>query len=160
MAGPQTDQFLDLLIQLKKTTPAAAKSILNAQPQIAYGLIKLLVEMNAVDIEVFQRTLAEYGAQQQTQAAPAPPAPPVAPYHQPQPQQAYQAYPPRQAYPPQAQPTYPTPPVAMNPVLAALPEEQRTMILAVLAMTPEQINAMPPTERTSIMQLRATFGGK
>lgn len=27
------------------------------------------------------------------------------------------------------------------------------MILAVLTMTPEQINAMPPTERTSIMQL-------
>ena len=38
----------------KKTTPDAAKAILNAQPQITYALIKLMIKMNIVDPEVLQ----------------------------------------------------------------------------------------------------------
>ncbi|KAF9528149.1 hypothetical protein CPB83DRAFT_883736 [Crepidotus variabilis] len=74
MANPTVanEQLLELLLTLKKTTPQAAKGILNAQPAIAYALIALMVSMNAVNIEVFQKTLAEYGAA----AAPPDPVPP------------------------------------------------------------------------------------
>lgn len=65
-----TEQLLELLIQLKvsqllsmkgtaaiqtqKTTPKAARDILNAQPAIAYALISLMVSMGAINVEVFQ----------------------------------------------------------------------------------------------------------
>jgi len=64
MSNPSvaTEQLFELLLTLKKTTPQAARSILNAQPAIAYALITLMVSMNAISIEVFQRTLAEFGA--------------------------------------------------------------------------------------------------
>lgn len=66
------EQLLELLLQLKvcysylyspmiltwyrtqKTTPDAARQILNSQPQIAYALITLMVTMNAINFEVFQ----------------------------------------------------------------------------------------------------------
>ncbi|KAF9440173.1 hypothetical protein P691DRAFT_768172 [Macrolepiota fuliginosa MF-IS2] len=49
-----TEQLLELLIQLKKTTPKAARDILNNQPAIAYALISLMVSMGAINVEVFQ----------------------------------------------------------------------------------------------------------
>lgn len=49
-----SEQLIELMLQLKKTTPAAAKQILNSQPQIAYALMTLMVSMNAVNFEVFQ----------------------------------------------------------------------------------------------------------
>ncbi|KAF4608154.1 hypothetical protein EYR40_000498 [Pleurotus pulmonarius] len=55
-----TNQLLELLLQLKKAGPAAARQILNSQPQIAYALITLMVSMNAVDFGVFHKTLAEF----------------------------------------------------------------------------------------------------
>ncbi|KAF8079313.1 hypothetical protein FPV67DRAFT_1663957 [Lyophyllum atratum] len=69
------EQLLELLLQLKKTTPAAARSILNGQPQIAYALMTLMVTMNAVNFEVFQKTLAEFG----TKAQPTPAIPSIPP---------------------------------------------------------------------------------
>ncbi|KAF8890106.1 hypothetical protein BD779DRAFT_1518345 [Infundibulicybe gibba] len=56
MSNPSmaTEQLLELLLQLKKTTPAAARQILNSQPQIAYALITLMVSMNAINFDVFQ----------------------------------------------------------------------------------------------------------
>ncbi|KAF8234471.1 hypothetical protein L208DRAFT_825311 [Tricholoma matsutake] len=62
----------------------------------------------------------------------------------------YQAY--SQQYP--AQPNQ----SALSDSLAAFPEEQRALIIRVLSMTPEQINALPPTERSAYIQLRATLG--
>ncbi|KAK0477196.1 hypothetical protein EDD18DRAFT_99032 [Armillaria luteobubalina] len=156
----QTDQLLELLLQLKKTTPAAAKQILNAQPQIAYALITLMVSMDAVDIDVFQRILAEYGQQQaQAQAQPVVtpvPTPPVPQqtYNQP-PQPAYSSYGGQQPY---AQPQ-PAPAQPMD-ILAAIPDEQKAMIMHVIQMTPEQINALGPTERASVLQLRASLLGQ
>ncbi|SJL11499.1 uncharacterized protein ARMOST_14903 [Armillaria ostoyae] len=156
----QTDQLLELLLQLKKTTPVAAKQILNAQPQIAYALITLMVSMDAVDIDVFQRILADYGQQQaQAQAQPVitpVPTPPVPQqtYSQP-PQPSYSGYGVQQPY---AQPQ-PTPAQPMD-ILAAIPDEQKAMIMHVIQMTPEQINALGPTERASVLQLRASLLGQ
>jgi cleavage stimulation factor subunit 2 len=39
---------------VKKTRPDSARAILNAQPQIAYALITLMVNVNAVDVDVLQ----------------------------------------------------------------------------------------------------------
>ncbi|KAK0217437.1 hypothetical protein EDD85DRAFT_869311 [Armillaria nabsnona] len=154
----QTDQLLELLLQLKKTTPVAAKQILNAQPQIAYALITLMVSMDAVDIDVFQRILADYG-QQQAQAQPVitpVPTPPVPQqmYSQP-PQPSYSGYSVQQPY---AQPQ-PAPAQSMD-ILAAIPDEQKAMIMHVIQMTPEQISALGPTERASVLQLRASLLGQ
>ncbi|PFH47588.1 hypothetical protein AMATHDRAFT_42841 [Amanita thiersii Skay4041] len=70
-----TEQLLELLVQLKKTTPTAAKQILNAQPQIAYALITLMVSMNAINVEVLQRILADYSTQVQGAATTGGPSP-------------------------------------------------------------------------------------
>jgi hypothetical protein len=46
--------ILTLQLYFQKTTPEAARTILNNQPAIAYALMTLMVSMNAVNIEVFQ----------------------------------------------------------------------------------------------------------
>ncbi|KDR86020.1 hypothetical protein GALMADRAFT_132632 [Galerina marginata CBS 339.88] len=275
MANPNiaAEQLLELLLTLKKTTPAAARGILNSQPAIAYALITLMVSMNAIDIEVFQKTLAEFGASSSaepsnsipaghavggpssinsttpqllpTLAAPAPisaiplhlqaqyrtstpptasssvpPAASSAPTHTPTPpygygstngpganatptpsgaygsygqpaygqgygyqqppapaayqQPAYQQQSPYQQYQQQGgypgypsyqqQPQAPTPAVTQTPTpalpeaLAGIPEEQKALIMRVLSMTPEQINMLPPSERATYIQIRATLG--
>ncbi|KAL5536125.1 hypothetical protein ACEPAF_4230 [Sanghuangporus sanghuang] len=39
-----------------------------------------------------------------------------------------------------------------------IPDDQREMIMRVIAMTPEQIRSLPPQERAITLQLRATLG--
>jgi cleavage stimulation factor subunit 2 len=119
MSNPSvaTEQLLELLLTLKKTTPQAARAILNAQPAIAYALITLMVSMNAISIEVFQRTLAEFGGAGppiQDAAAPVPTISAVPPHLQAQ-------Y--RGATPPIGPPTHtPTPPYGYSlPPAAAQP---------------------------------------
>ncbi|KAG6919849.1 hypothetical protein DXG01_015556 [Tephrocybe rancida] len=218
------EQLLELLLQLKKTTPDAARSILNGQPQIAYALMTLMVKMNAVNFEVFQKTLADYGSNSKPSAtvsapvsAPVPtptpsmlpsahpstsstPVPALPPHLHPQVQHYRTATPPNQPYlysdgqapqpqphqqlpygqPPfqpapshpgygysQPQPTYgypgygntppvPTPqpmPAGIQSSLAAIPEEQKALIMRVITMTPDQLNALPPAERQTYIQL-------
>ncbi|KAF9778146.1 hypothetical protein BJ322DRAFT_1114392 [Thelephora terrestris] len=184
MAGLPDENLIELLLHLKKTPPEQAKIILNSQPQVSYALMDLMVKINAVNMEVFQKTLSSFGASQTpvpVPPAPAPlPAPPTGPSHalkHQQQQQQYPGYPPQnpgpsmhpnhqtQGYPPQL---YPLPPVApraqvqatmtLPPHLQNLPEDQKAMLIKVLSMTPEQINMLAPSERASIMQLRATLG--
>lgn len=52
------------------------------------------------------------------------------------------------------QPTVP----AIPDALAAMPEEQRAMIMSVISMTQDQINRLPPAERASVIQLRTSLG--
>ncbi|KIP11706.1 hypothetical protein PHLGIDRAFT_437869 [Phlebiopsis gigantea 11061_1 CR5-6] len=75
----QEEQLLELLLQLKKTTPEQAKVILNAQPQIAYALMAVMVNLNAINMEVTQRTVASFGAGAAFQPPAGPSAPPSAP---------------------------------------------------------------------------------
>jgi len=110
----QENDLLELLLQLKKTTPEQARIILNGQPQIASALLAVMVNINAVNMDVVQKTLAGYGAlpgaAPAAQAAIAPVAPPVAPVITPVP-----AIPPHMALPPPARggtPTYPPHPPA------------------------------------------------
>ncbi|KAJ6579529.1 hypothetical protein DFH09DRAFT_1146833 [Mycena vulgaris] len=182
------EQLLELLIQLKKSPPASARQILNERPAIAYALITLMVSMNAINFEVFQKTLSDYGAAQAAQAPVPAPVPlsavpthlqpssqphsrtntppmqnpyPQSGYGQPPPNQAYGRAPPAPAgynagFPPTQPAGYAPRPPAFD--MTAFPEDQRQMIMGVLAMTSEQINALPPADRAGIMQLRATLG--
>ncbi|KAI0067982.1 hypothetical protein BV25DRAFT_1818333 [Artomyces pyxidatus] len=199
------EQLIELLVQLKRAPPDQARSILNSQPQIAYSLITLMVKMNAINIEVLEKTLTAPGSRPNG-VSQVPPAQPVAPsvsavpphiqaqtsrvatpqystpppivYSQPQHQPVPSAYPTygNPVYPnnkdvpppqpnyynaPAATPSYAPPPLvapSLPPAFAAMPEEQKAMIMQVINMTPDQINRLPPTERASIIQLRATLG--
>lgn len=220
MSSPSyaAEQLLELLIQLKKTTPTAARSILNAQPQIAYALITLMVNMNAINVEVFQNVLAEYSNGSNNQGTPVvgassnndigrglyaaqahahsnartTPVPSMItetqqPYAQYQ-QQHYQGPNGNGAWGQQAsysnmqfstagpssyaqqgyeyagtsyggtqheqQPN----PESLAVAVAAMPDDQKALIMRVLTMTPDQINSLPQQERQAYVQLRATLG--
>ncbi|KAF7318118.1 hypothetical protein HMN09_00319800 [Mycena chlorophos] len=185
MSQQAEGDMLDLLLQLKRTTPQAAKQLLNSQPAIAYALISLMVSMNAIDVEVFQKTLAAHTGVAASVPAP-PPLSAIPPHMQPssrtttppaQPpyHQHYGGYPSHTPTPPNAggypgyggyntPPPPPAPQQAAPPpaipesMLAGMSEDQRRMLMAVVAMTPEQINALSPGDRANIMQLRATLG--
>ncbi|KAG1763252.1 hypothetical protein EDD22DRAFT_514327 [Suillus occidentalis] len=199
MSG-QEEQLTELLLTLKKTTPEQARAILASTPQIAYALICLMVKMNAVDVQVLQKTLTAYSAsiqQQQQQNAGPSTAPTIQPASAIPPHlQQYRTPTPQSQTPPHVPSHTPTPPHYPNghgqapqqnfgygapaqygmqggygtpqqaPIgssmipdaLASIPEEQKAMIMRVIAMTPDQINMLPPTERASIIQLRATLG--
>ncbi|KAF9476034.1 hypothetical protein BDN70DRAFT_914686 [Pholiota conissans] len=116
-----------------------------------------------------------------------PPFPPQQALHHPQPMQApppmaappapaMYAHPPPQQMPPAQQGYYRPPPppatavqpptapkAALAPPAAApapeISEAQRTMLMQVLSLTPEQIEALADTEKAAIMQLRTRFMG-
>ncbi|KAJ3574358.1 hypothetical protein NP233_g1825 [Leucocoprinus birnbaumii] len=221
-----TEQLLELMIQLKKTTPKAARDILSSQPAIALVLAFSLLSTGP---DLTQKTLAQYhesnARSQPTPSAPSVPpvatsTPPISalpphlqtqyrtstpPTNTPTPPVTAHGYPsqqgyapPPQGYPqaggstpgylsyggqPQAQPSYPSypqqpvppptygapPPAAAPPrpqaasgvrpeMLAAFPEDQKALIMHVLSMTPEQLNSLPPEQRSTYMQIRATLG--
>ncbi|KAI0800829.1 hypothetical protein C8Q74DRAFT_1238925 [Fomes fomentarius] len=232
--SPPEEQLLELLLTLKRTTPNEAKTILNSQPQIAYALMAMMVNINAVKTEIVQETLAKYGAlpgASGTAPAPAPPSmlqqPPSAipPHIQaqipprggtptyphgapggypppsyssgpPPPGRGYNTPPPGPGQPPgygpspgpglphgpgphaqppphgplsaqalphtqlphaQQPPSGPAAPV-LPEALAALPEEQKALIMRVIAMSREEVYQMPPAERENIIKLRTTLG--
>ncbi|RPD82093.1 hypothetical protein L226DRAFT_607283 [Lentinus tigrinus ALCF2SS1-7] len=245
----QEEQLLELLLTLKRTTPGEARTILNSQPpQIAHALMTMMVNINAVKMEVVQEILAKYGALAGAAGAAAQPSAPVPPpmmatpppsaipphiqaqipprggtptYPQPGPQGGYppQGYPggppnlggpsgPGRGYgtpppgpnqgpgfvpphapqqpphvpgmgipglghgPPHAQPPHmqlphasQPPPVpgpgpaapVLPPALAALPEDQKVLIMRVIAMSREEVYQMPLADRENIIKLRTTL---
>ncbi|THH18995.1 hypothetical protein EW146_g2084 [Bondarzewia mesenterica] len=148
-----------------------------------------MTKMNAINVDVTQKTLATFGSQQNGVAATQPPPAvqpvPALPLHMaPQPSRGgtpqyatppppsyplahpskYHPYtngavmPPQQtsqysAQPPQAYAATQSAASVIPDALAAMPEEQRAMIMRFISMTPDQINQLPPAERASIMQL-------
>ncbi|KAI1793990.1 hypothetical protein LXA43DRAFT_884852 [Ganoderma leucocontextum] len=230
------EQLLELLLTLKRTTPAEAKAILDQQPQIAYALMTMMVNVNAVKMEVVQETLAKYGTLPGPAGASQPTAPPSIPSQPPSaipPHMQAQMPPPRGGtptypshaagpsggYPPQAYPSsappagpsrgYGTPPPNQVPgfgtpphaphappqpphaqglphaqpppplqlphmsqptpaagpsnpqlpdALTGLPEDQKALIMRVIAMTREEVYQMPPADRENIIKLRTTLG--
>ncbi|KIJ38685.1 hypothetical protein M422DRAFT_33115 [Sphaerobolus stellatus SS14] len=53
-------------------------------------------------------------------------------------------------------PPAPSAPPAADPA-SSIPHDQRAMLVQMLALTPEQINALPPEQRQAIQQLRSQF---
>ncbi|EST05173.1 Cleavage stimulation factor subunit 2, hinge domain protein [Kalmanozyma brasiliensis GHG001] len=175
------NQLLDIMSQMKSlvaSSPEQARALLTGHPQLAYALFQAMLMMNVVDPDILQRILAASGA---VPGAAAPP-PSVPPHMQQQPTnnngsatppQHYGGAPPGGRYPPQArpppapyaQPGYggqPPAPANNDPAAALagqnLPEEQKALLMQVLQLTPDQINALPPDQKASILQLKAQFG--
>jgi len=182
------DDLIQLLLELKRTTPDQAKAILNSQPQIAYALVVLMVKIGIIDIPIFQQTLATF-APQQNGLQPPPSMSAVPPHFQAHSSRSGTpqfATPPPTGYPIGAPrtgpggypPSYaggigatsvpggpysaPPPPQTTNQTisaaLAAIPENQREVVLKLVNLRPEEIAMLPPTERASVVQLRASLG--
>ncbi|KAI5998286.1 hypothetical protein EDD15DRAFT_2508994 [Pisolithus albus] len=182
----QEEQLIELMLTLKNTTSDQARSILASTPQIAYALITLMVKMNAVDVQVLQKTVTAYSTNVPPQPAvqPVSAVPPHFSQHynrtptpqthttthynghghpaQPQPQPQSIPFTGQALYGGPATTGYGVPPPPQPSILpdalASLPEEQKVMIMRVVSMTPEQINMLPPSERAGVIQLRTTLG--
>lgn len=146
-------QLLDVLTQMKGlaiSDPGRAVELLRQAPQLSYAIFQALILMKLVDPQVL--------AQVVEQAARPPTMAPIAPPLQ-QPPQQYQGFPPpmqQQFQPPRPQPPpqYAPPPMAQQPP----PQNQNDLLQQVLAMSQQQIDTLPPLERSQIMQLRTSMG--
>lgn len=153
-------QLLDILSQMKglvMTDPAKATELLRQAPQLAYAIFQSLLLLQLVDPAILTSLV-------DATAAPAPVAQP--PPMQPQPQHIaqppvnYPGYPPQTSTPqppahmpqPYAQPMPPQPqPTPQQQPPAA---DQSAMYAQIMALTPEQINGLPPDYRAQVLQLR------
>ena len=154
-------QLLDILSQMKglvMSDPAKATELLKQAPQLSYAIFQALLLMGLVDTTVLA-SVVEQASQ---------PAPPPQQTVQPQPA-APQSYLPQQQpsyaqFPSMTGPTHvPTPPVqhlpyAPPPLQQQAPptqiSTQEELLKQVLAMTPQQIDALPPAERSQIIMLK------
>ncbi|SNX83821.1 related to Cleavage stimulation factor [Melanopsichium pennsylvanicum] len=171
------NQLLDIMSQMKSlvvTSPEQARALLAGHPQLAYALFQAMLMMNVVDPDILQRILAASGAVPGAASAAVPPhmqsgandhggsATPPQHYGASAQQGQYGA----QARPAPApygqQQGYGGQPATSDPAAALagqnLPEEQKALLMQVLQLTPDQINALPPDQKASIMQLKAQFG--
>lgn len=144
-------QLIDILTQMKSLTanaPEQARSLLTANPQLAYAVFHAMLMMNVVDPMVVRRVMGDTGMNPTIPPA-APPSVPMMPTGPP-PASHAMANPPVPMEPSAPTPAPPQPP--------QLDEQQRMLLQQVLQLTPEQINALPPDQRAGILQLKAQFG--
>lgn len=154
-------QLLDIISQMKgmvTDNPAQVTELFRAAPQLAYAIFQALLVLGLVDIGVLGSIV------QATTAAPQA-APPVMPVQQPAPPQYGQIPPP---YPHYGHQHVPTPPVQHMPYQPppqqqaypppVQPLNQDALIRQIMAMTPEQIYALPADQRDQLIALRAQFG--
>lgn len=147
-------QLLDVLTQMKGlaiSDPGRAIELLRQAPQLSYAIFQALILMRLVDPAVLAQVV-EQAAQPPTMA-------PIPPPQQ-QPPQQYQGFPPamqQQFQPPRPQPPpqYAPPPMVQQ---QPPPQNQNDLLQQVLAMSQQQIDTLPPLERSQIMQLRASMG--
>ncbi|KAJ1044013.1 hypothetical protein NDA10_001161 [Ustilago hordei] len=143
------NQLLDIMSQMKSlvaTSPDQARALLSGHPQLAYALFQAMLMMNVSGANNGGSATPpqHYGGPSPGGAYPPSARPPPAPYGQ----QGYGGQ-------PQGAP-------ANDPAAALagqnLPEEQKALLMQVLQLTPDQINALPPDQKASILQLKAQFG--
>jgi cleavage stimulation factor subunit 2 len=153
-------QLLDVLTQMKGlaiSDPGRAIELLKQAPQLSYAIFQALILMNLVDPKVLA-SVVEQTARPPTMAGIPPP--------QQQAPQQYPGFPPpmaqQQFQPPRPQPLpqYAPPPMAQQQQQQPPPpmHNQNDLLQQVLAMTQQQIDMLPPVERSQIMQLRAQMG--
>tara|TARA_R110002003_G_scaffold104_33_gene8484 strand:- start:19124 stop:19984 length:861 start_codon:yes stop_codon:yes gene_type:complete len=152
-------QLLDILSQMKglvMTDPAKATELLRQAPQLAYAIFQSLLLLQLVDPSILG-SLVETATAAPAPAVQPPPVqqpPPVA-----RPPVNYPGYPPQAVPTPQPpahvpQPYAQPPPAQPQPQQQAPGLDQQAMYAQVLALTPEQINQLPPEHRTQILQIR------
>jgi len=164
-------QLMGILSQMKayvSNYPDRSRALLVANPQLSYAFFQAMLMNKIVDPAVLERMVAAATAQ----SAPPPPPPAPVPLQPIQPHVAYPAAPQSMGMPPglgqhmQPQMMYQQPPQQYYGMPAPAPsqagpqvtEEQQNMLLQVLALTPDQIAALPQPEQHAILTLRSQFG--
>lgn len=153
LATMPAPQLLDIISQMKgmvADNPAQVTQLFTVAPQLAYAIFQALLLLGLTDTSVLTQII---------QAVPGPQAQAAPPVAQPPPPQY--AAPPQAAYVPYPQ-HVPTPPVQApyqppQPQQPAAAPDQQALIQQVLAMTREQIYALPPETRDQVLALRAQF---
>lgn len=177
LASMSSAELTEVLAQMKAfviTRPEQARILLTSNPQFAYALFQALLLNNVVDPKVLQQMLNSTNGS----FAPIPPPPTPTPILSPLAPGRSASMP--SVLAPQALPAYnrplmsatpPNPQVPSHiqqqqqqqpqpqPQVSDISEDQRTMLMQVLSLTPEQINALPEAQRHTIQQLRAQFMG-
>ena len=161
-------QLLAVLSQMKGmviSDPGQANQLLTQAPQLSYAIFQALLLMGLVDTSVLATVIEGNGPPPQT--TPQQPPPHSAP--------GFPQYP-----PPHQNPQYqgvhhqmhvPTPPVHHNfqppPMQQPPPQQQQQqnlsqeeLLKSVMAMTPQQIDGLPPNERQQIIALRQSMGAR
>ncbi|KAI8388400.1 uncharacterized protein BYT42DRAFT_492362 [Radiomyces spectabilis] len=157
LASMSPQDLFTLMSQMKQMCfekPDAARDFLTANPQVSYALFQAMVMMNIVDPNIITRIMS-------SPAVPAAPAPaaaasPVVNVATPPP--AVMQTPVQPSMPPM--PTMPVIPPSQPPqppVNHTMPfpaaEQQKALLMQVLQLTEEQINALPPEHREQIRLL-------
>ncbi|KAJ3073222.1 hypothetical protein HDU98_001980 [Podochytrium sp. JEL0797] len=142
-------QLLEAMAQLKLmalNAPDQVRTLLTTNPQLTYAIFQAMIAMNVIDQSIIQKM------GQTTAAAPAP-------------VQNTGVIPQQVIYAPPQQPVFSVPvvpaPVVPTPVQAPagfVDPEQQQLLMQVLTMTPEQIEALPLDQRAGVIQLRAQLG--
>ncbi|KAF7730974.1 Cleavage stimulation factor subunit 2 [Apophysomyces ossiformis] len=158
LASMNSQELFTLMSQMKQMSferPQFTRDFLTSNPQVAYALFQAMVMMNIVDPNIITRMMSGAPATPASAPAPAvnmPPAPPIVPVAQPMPAQQPQI--PPQQPPMMASPVPPSGPPAPDAATDAK-EHQKALLMQVLQLTDEQINALPPEHRDQIRQLKA-----
>lgn len=160
-----TPQLLDMVSQVKSLVvdnPAQALTLFQQAPQFTYATFQALLLLGLVDANTLGAIIQGSNPQAQTAAPPAAPLP--QPQYAPPPQAAYPGYPPHMQQqmhvptPPAQQPVYQPPPAQPAPAQLNDPNAQ-ALIRQVMAMTAEQIHAIPDMNtRSQLITLRAQLG--
>ncbi|KAK4998811.1 hypothetical protein LTR66_002039 [Elasticomyces elasticus] len=178
-------QLLDIISQMKglvQQDPGKATELLRQAPQLSYAIFQALLLLGLVDTSVLTQ-IVETGGTQLVQAAPPPQQAPYQqlppqhlqppyqqppqqvpqPYGTPQQHQVYPGYPPQPQLQQFQQPQHvATPPVqqayAPPPQPANSLDQQQELLRQVMALTRQQIDAMPMDQRNQIIALRTQLG--
>ena len=160
-------QLLDILSQMKALVvadPAKATELLKQAPQLSYAIFQALLLMGLVDTTVLASVVDQASQPAQPPPQQPPPSRPTPVYQAPPPSQpVYQQYPATPAQHvsiPSAQPMpYQQPQPAQHPPPSQQPGQEE-LLKQVLAMPQQQIDLLPPTERSQIMMLRQQYIGR
>jgi len=145
VATLKQDQLLEALYDMKNfllQNPDRARILLVANPQLALAVIQALIVHSMVDPSTISR-LQDVVDEKPVNGLPAPP-----PSWQNAPTPYYSQPPPP--------PPVSAPPPSNNPE-ALLDPQQQAMLMQVLSLTNDQINALPAGERDAILALRNQF---
>lgn len=135
-------QLVEVIVMLKSIisqNTSQAHDVLRSNPSLAYAVVQSLLLMGLVDANVVAQ--AVQGQQTVVPNRPTPTPTPVG-----------SSQPPNNQQPSQNAPLPPPPPTA-----AAIDPQQAALIQQVLQLTDEQINFLPPDQKSTVLQLRDRY---
>lgn len=144
VATAKHEQILEALYDMKNFLaqhPENARMLLVSNPQLAFAILQALIMNGMVDASAISR-LQDGVTDKPLNGGPPPP-------------HSWQGGP-APYYPPPPPPNAP-PPASAPPEAAGLDPQQQAMLMQVLSLSTDQINALPSNERDAILALRNQF---